>query len=86
MNQKPNINPNNNGKKPGRMPGFNLTWLYLAIIIGLGVMLYQGNSTGSGGLDKEVDYSTFRTYVQQGIAKEVVVNKSDGNVHLVVKP
>ena len=86
MNQKPNINPNNNGKKPGRMPGFNLTWLYLAIIIGLGVMLYQGNSNGSGGLDKEVDYSTFRTYVQQGIAKEVVVNKSDGNVHLVVKP
>ena len=88
MNQPSNINPNGGpgGKKPGRMPGFNLTWLYLAIIIGLGVMLYQGNSTGAGGLDKQVDYTTFRSYVQHDMAKEVVVNKTDGNVHLVVKP
>ena len=87
MNQQPNLTPNTpQGKKPGRMPGFNLTWLYLAIIIGLAVMLYQGNGSSTGGLDKQVDYTTFRTYVQQGMAKEVVVNKTDGNVHLVVRP
>ncbi len=84
MNPQPNNL--NNGKKPGKMPGFNLSWLYLAIIIGLGVMLYQGNTSGSGGLDKEVDYTTFRSYVQQGMAKEVVVNKTDGEVHLVLRP
>lgn len=78
--------PNNNGKKPNRMPGFNLTWLYLAVIIGLGVMLYQGNSSSVGGINKEVDYTTFRAYVQQGMAKEVVVNKSDENVRFIVKP
>ena len=37
MNPQPNNL--NNGKKPGKMPGFNLSWLYLAIIVGLGVML-----------------------------------------------
>ena len=84
MNPQPNNL--NNGKKPGKMPGFNLSWLYLAIIIGLGVMLYQGNRSGSGGLDKEVDYTTFRSYVQQGMAKEIVVNKTDGEVHLVLQP
>ncbi len=82
----PNPNNLNNGKKPGKMPGFNLSWLYLAVIIGLGVMLYQGNRSGSGGLDKEVDYTTFRSYVQKDMAKEVVVNKTDGEVRLVLKP
>ena len=69
-----------------KMPGFNLSWLYLAIIVGLGIMLYQGNLTGSGGTNKEVDYTAWRNYVKQGVAREVVVNKGDGNVRLVVKP
>ena len=76
------------GKKPGRkMPGFNLSWLYLLIIGGLLYMMYSQSGQGStGGIDKEVDYTTFRNYVTQGYAKEVVVNKTDGNVHLVVRP
>ena len=83
--------PNNmmpGGKKPGRkMPGFNLSWLYLLIIGGLLYMMYSQSGQGStGGIDKEVDYTTFRNYVTQGYAKEVVVNKTDGNVHLVVRP
>lgn len=83
--------PNNmmpGGNKPGRkMPGFNLSWLYLLIIGGLLYMMYSQSGQGStGGIDKEVDYTTFRNYVTQGYAKEVVVNKTDGNVHLVVRP
>lgn len=69
------------------MPGFNLSWLYLLIIGGLLYMMYSQSGQGStGGIDKEVDYTTFRNYVTQGYAKEVVVNKTDGNVHLVVRP
>lgn len=68
------------------MPGFNLTWLYVIIIAGLTVMFYMNNDSSAGGIDKEVDYTTFRTYVAKDYAKEVVVNKTDGNVKLVVKP
>ncbi len=86
MSQLPNSNNQMNPKGGKRRPGFNLSWLYLAIILGLGYMLYQGNKGSVGGIDKEVDYSTFRSYVVKGYAKEVVVNKTDGNVRLVVTP
>lgn len=81
-------NPNTpGGKKPGgKMPRFNLTWLYMAVILGLCIMLYQGNQSGTGGMNKEVDYSLFRNYVVEGMAKEVTVNKSDGVVSFVVRP
>ncbi len=49
-------------------------------------MLYQGNENSAGGIDKEVDYTAFRNYVAKGYAKEVVVNKTDGDVRFVVKP
>ena len=81
-------NMSNKDKKPdGKKPGFSLTWLYMAVILGLMVMLYQGNGSGnSGGIDKDVDYTTFREYVKKDYAKEVVVNKTDGEVRFVVKP
>lgn len=74
------------GKKPAKGPGFNLTWLYMIVVIGLIWMLYQGGGESAGGLDKEVDYTAFRSYVERGYAKNVVVNKTDGNVRFVVKP
>ncbi len=86
MSQLPNSNKQMNPNGGKRRPGFNLSWLYLAIILGLGYMLYQGNNGQTGGINKEVDYSTFRSYVVKGYAKEVVVNKTDGNVRLVVTP
>lgn len=69
-----------------KKPGFNLTWVYFIIIIGLGIMLYRGNTGNAGGIDKEVDYTTFRSYVKKGVAKEVVVNKTDGSARMVVRP
>lgn len=86
MAKLPNMS-NDNKKPDGKKPGFNLTWLYMAVILGLMFMLYQGNSGGSsGGIEKEVDYTTFRDYVKKDFAKEVVVNKTDGEVRFVVKP
>lgn len=85
MPKLPNISPKSDPEK-NKKPGFNLTWVYFIIIIGLGIMLYQGNQSNPGGVNKEVDYTTFRNYVKQGVAKEVVVNKTEGNVRMVVRP
>lgn len=86
MAKLPNMS-NNDNKPDGKKPGFNLTWVYMAVILGLMFMLYRGNSGGSsGGIDKDVDYTTFRNYVKKDFAKEVVVNKTDGEVRFVVKP
>lgn len=78
--------PNDKNKSGGKKPGFNLSWIYLAIIVGLMVMIYQGNSGSSGGINKDISYSTFRNYVEKGVAKEIVVNKSDEKVRMVVRP
>ena len=87
MNQSPNNNlPNRGGHNPRRPKGFNLTWLYLALILGLGVMLYNGSQGSTGGIDKEVDYTTLRSYITKGYAREVVVNKTSGNASIVVRP
>lgn len=67
------------------MPGFNLSWLYLLIILGLGIALWQGNQGSRGGLDKEVSYTEFRRYVTDGYGNEIVVNKTDGEARLVVQ-
>lgn len=85
MPQNSNNMPGQN-RSGGKMPGFNLSWLYMLIITGLAFMLYQGNQESAGGIDKEVDYTAFRNYVAKGYAKEVVVNKTDGDVRFVVKP
>ena len=81
--------PQPGGKKPGRRrrPFVTLTWFYVLAIISLGIMLYTNSGNNqAGGVDKEVDYTAFRTYVKQGYAREVVVNKTDGNVRFVVRP
>lgn len=81
--------PNNipQGNRPrGKKPGFNLTWLYFAIIVGLAVMFYRGNQESSGGIDKEVDYTTFRNYITNNYAKEVIVNKTDRKARFIVRP
>ena len=81
----PSTSPNG-GRKRSPFGGFSLTWFYVFVIMGLAYMLYNSNSSSTGGIDKEVDYSTLRSYVSQGYAREVVVNKTDGNVSFVVRP
>ena len=68
-----------------KMPRFNLNWLYIAIIAGLGFMLFQGNNEGAG-LTKEVNYTEFKDYVKKGYTHEVKINKTDGTASMVVRP
>lgn len=75
----------NENNKKGNMPRFNLNWLYIAIIVGLAFMLFQGQSS-TGGVNKEVNYTQFCNYIENGYASEVFVNKTEGTARLVVKP
>ena len=65
------------------MPKFNLNWVY-AIIIGTLVVLFFTNN-GSSSIDKEVDYTAFKSYVAKGYAKRIEVNKGDGSVKMYVE-
>ena len=71
-------------QKP-KMPRFNLNWLYLIIIATLGVILWQGNMH-PGSATKEVSYSEIKTYIAKGYTKNVVVNKTDGEVEITILP
>ena len=79
----------NNNKMPGgkknNMPKFSLSWLYIAVIAALAFMLFQGNDS-SGGANKEVDYTSFKTYVANNYGTEVVIDKTAGEVSMTIRP
>lgn len=70
--QKPQMN----------MPKFNLNWVYAIIIGALAILFFT--SKGRGSIDKEVDYTTFKSYISKGYAKSLEVNKGDGTVTMFV--
>lgn len=71
-----------NQKPMQNMPKFNLNWVYALIIIALGVLFFTGN--GSSSIDKEVDYTVFKSYVSKGYANKIEVNKGDGTAKMYV--
>ena len=79
---------NNNNKKKKRKPQISLTWLYLFIAITLGYMMFNsdGNIFLSGSISRNVTYSQFKSYVEQGYANKIVANKDDDKVLMYVKP
>lgn len=79
-----NSSPKQPPKDP-KMPKFNLNWLYIIVIGALAVMLWQGNEH-PGSYEKDVSYSEIKSYIARGYTHEVVVNKTDGKVSIVVLP
>ena len=77
-------NPSNNNKNKMNMPKFNLNWAYIVIIVLLAYLFWQGKSS-NGSYHKEVPYSEFQTYVINGYASSITVNKGDGNVQMFIK-
>ena len=65
------------------MPKFNLNWVYMLIVGALVIMLFT--NTGSNSIDKEVDYTTFKSYVSKGYARRIEVNKGDGIAKMFVE-
>lgn len=65
------------------MPKFNLNWVYFLILGALAFLYFSGVGGGSS-LDREVDYTTFKSYVSKGYAKRMEVNKGDGTLKMFV--
>ena len=85
MNENNKNNKNNKNKKPGSQ--ISLTWIYLIIAVVLGWMFLSGDSSLlSGGSSRNATYSEFKSYVQQGYASRIVVNKKEGALQMYVEP
>ena len=76
------MNPQNPRQKQN-MPKFNLNWVYFLILVALAFLYFSGVGGGSS-VDREVDYTTFKSYVSKGYAKRMEVNKGDGTLKMFV--
>ena len=65
------------------MTKFNLNWVYFLILGALAFLYFSGVGGGSS-VDREVDYTTFKSYVSKGYAKRMEVNKGDGTLKMFV--
>lgn len=67
----PPLRPNQNSKRPQNKFGFNISWMYLFIILFLGGMFFLNDSS----MSKEVDYTTFEKYLySNGFSKVIIYN------------
>ena len=82
--QKPNKNNDANGPKMN-MPRFNMNWIYFISILALGLLYFTGGGSSSS-VAKTVSYSDFRSMVEHGYAKKIVVNKPQSTLRMYVKP
>ena len=74
------------GNRPPKMPKFNYTWIYVIILVTLGVMYFTSDGKNIGqGPARTASYSSFKTYVDRGYASRVVVNKSESKLRMYVK-
>lgn len=84
-------NPNgnkDNGNQP-KMPKFNMNWIYGIIIATLAILFVTGggDSLVSGAAaQQKATYTKFKYYVEKGYAKNVVVNKDEGELKMYVHP
>ena len=84
-NQKPNNNMGGNGPKMN-MPKFNMNWIYFIAILALGLLYFTSGGTANSSVAKNASYSEFKTMVERGYAKKIVVNKSQSTLRMYVKP
>ena len=78
-------NTTNNNNKPN-MPKFNVSWIYIIIIVALGIMFFTGSTDGASGVSRETSYADFKKWVEQGWASEIVVNKDESTLKMYVVP
>jgi len=72
------------------MPKFNMNWVYLIAIAALAFFFFSNGTTEIQG-EKEVttgqaSYSEFKSFVKNGYAERIVVNKSTETLKMYVKP
>ena len=65
-------NNNNNASNRMRKPRFNLSWLYLFLLVGIAyVFLSKSGNTST----KQLSYTDFQACLDSGYVKEIMVNK-----------
>jgi cell division protease FtsH len=84
-NQKPNKNNGTNGPKMN-MPKFNMNWIYFIAILALGLLYFTSGGVENSSVAKTASYSEFKTMVERGYAKKIVVNKAQSVLRMYVKP
>ena len=74
-----------NKKKGG--PQISLTWIYVVIAITLGYLFMSGDGTLlQAGSSRNATYSEFKSYVKQGYASRIIVDKKEGVLQMYVEP
>ena len=68
------------------MPKFNLSWIYIIILVALGIFWYTGGSNSPDGLSRDATYAKFIEYVDSGWAQEIVVNSEEKTLKMYVQP
>lgn len=74
----------NNQKSPQKQQGpkFNLTWLYLLIIVALGFIYFSSNGVSAA---QQATYTDFQNYVAKGYVEKVKANKTDESITVYIK-
>lgn len=78
-NQNQNQNPNNK-QKPFK-PRFNLTWVYLIIVLVLGYLAFSGDKK----LSHELDYTTFEEVLNRGYVEKITCLMKNNMVEATIK-
>ncbi len=68
------------------MPKFNMGWIYGIAIVGLLIAYVMGGNNIGGSAGKQASYTKFQSYVANGYASNIVVNKDNGKLKMFVKP
>ncbi len=79
---------NNKENKPN-MPKFNMNWIYLTIILALGILFFTNTGTGqagASGISRTDNYYNFKEWVMKGAAKEVIINGEENILKMYVNP
>ena len=69
-----------------KMPKFNMGWIYGLVIIGLMAIYFMSDQQVGGSVSKAKTYNDFMAFVERGYVKEVVINTSEKNLKMFVKP
>ena len=80
--EQPQSPQNNKNKNRTPQPRFNFSWLYIMLIGGIIYMYLFHNETN---VEKRIDYTTFKEYVEKGYASDVVIEKNDYTLKMFVK-
>ncbi len=77
--------PNNPNGGP-KMPKFNLTWLYVIVLVVLGLMYMNSGGPKNSSVEQETSYTEFQTLMNKGYVDKVTINNTQKVIHLYIKP